>query len=1063
MKVGAPADVKVPPTPQAVGAERRQLTVMFCDLVGYTELAQRLDPEELREILAAYQAACSRAIRRFDGYIAQYLGDGVLAYFGYPRAHEDDAERAVRAALAIQSSPEGPTGRAETTAHGISARVGVHSGLVLVAEIGDEAHQETLALGDPLSVAARLQTVAAPGGVVISDTTLRLVSGLFVTRDLGTPELKGINEPIGVHAVLRSAGVISRFTATRGITPLKGRDRELRHLLERWEKVQKGEGEMVVVSGEAGIGKSRLLHALREKLAETPHLTLELGCSPYTTGSAFQPAVELLERGLGFSEQDELENRLAKLEQRLGLLPGLRLEAVVPYLASLLALPPSARFPLEHMAPELQREKTLEALIAPILALATRQPLLVACEDLHWSDPSTLEFLGCLIDQTPVLPILILLTFRPGFEPPWQLARPYVSSLRLSRLTKADTRSIIEAAVAGGSELPSRVLDQLVERADGVPLFAEELARAVVRSELPSARNHRSEVRGQVAGLTIPTSLQGSLMARLDRLGEAKRVAQLAATLGRAFSYALIEAIADTEVTTLRSSLERLVEEEILLQRGIPPESSYVFRHALLQDTAYESQLKSRRHALHARIARILEERFPQRVAAEPALMARHCGEGGLVREAVEYSKQAGKQAVARLANAEAVEYFSQALDRLATLPEDGARHQTEVELRLALGGPLVALRSYDDPEVVASCARTEELCEMIGSGPQQLAALLGLTLYHINRGHLPRARGYAESLLRIAEPLGVPGLRVAGHMIRGTASITSATIPEACEDLEKAIAIASEAELAPPTAAFDVDALTVAYATYAIALVIAGKPDSARLASQRAICRGQELAHTRTYASALVSSATAHRFLEDAERTQSLAEECLKLVNGRGFHTVECFARVQEGWARVRLGDLGGVAAVEHGLALASTSGTLGGLCQLYFNAAEAYQLVRRFDRAEEALERGVELIERTGEWMGYAPQAAMIRARMLLASRSGSHAQAERLLLESLDGWTRSRSPWMAVESAILLGRIALETRGETAQARARLVEIYAAFTEGFETPRLREARALIEELAG
>jgi class 3 adenylate cyclase/tetratricopeptide (TPR) repeat protein len=1044
-----------------VVAERRQLTVMFCDVAGYTELAQRLDPEELREVLAAYQAACSQAIRRFDGHIAQYLGDGVLAYFGYPRAHENDPERAVRAALAIQAALDAPPERRARTSAGIAARVGVHSGLVVVAKLGDEAHQETLALGDTISIAARLQALAEPGGVLISDTTLRLVSGLFITRSLGTPELKGINEPIGVHAVSGSAGVVSRFAATRKLTPLEGRDRELRHLLDCWEPVQKGEGRLVVVSGEAGIGKSRLLHALREKLAGTPHFTLELGCSAYTSGSAFEPAVDLLELGLGFSEQDTHDQRLAKLEQRLGLLPGLRLEAVVPYLAPLLGLPPSARFPLEYMAPALQRDKTLEALLAPILALASRQPLLIACEDLHWSDPSTLELLGRLIDRAPALPMLIVLTFRPDFQPPWSLARPHASSLALSRLTRAHTRSIIEVVAGPGGALPSRLLDQLVERADGVPLFAEELARSIVRPQPANRRKPGGGVRAQALAPAIPATLQGSLMARLDRLGEAKQVAQLAAIVGRAFSYALIEAIADTEITALRASLALLVDEGILLQRGIPPESSYVFRHALLQDTAYESQLKSRRHALHARIARILEEHFPQRVAAEPALMARHCAEGGLVREAVEYFKQAGKQAVARLSNAEAVDYFSQALDQLASLPEDDARHQKEVELRLALGGPLAALRGYDDPEVIASCARSEELCDRIGSGPQQLGALLGLTLYHINCGHLQRARVYAESLLRIAEPLGIPALRVAGHMIRGTASITSATIPEACEDLEKAIAIASEAELAAPTAAFDVDALTVAHAAHAIALVIAGKPDSARLASERALRRGRALGHTRSYASALVSSATAHRFMEDAGRTRSLAEECLKQVSGRGFHTVECFARVQEGWARVRLGDLDGIAAVEHGLALASTTGTIGGSCQLYFNAAEAYELARRFDRAEQTLEQGAALIARTGEWMGYGPQAAMLRARILLASRSGTHAEAERLLHESLDGWTRSRSPWMALASSLLLARIALETGDKTAEARARLVELYAGFTEGFETPRLREARGMIDSL--
>ena len=1056
-----PPGVRGSPLAEHAAGERRQLTAMFCDLAGFTDLAQRFDPEELREILLPYQEACARGIGRFDGHIAQYLGDGVLAYFGFPRAHEDDAERAVRAALAIQAA------LAELNEHGavlgtpgIRARIGIHTGLVVVTRIGDGAHQETLAVGDAINIAARLQGLAEPGGILISQTTLKLVSGLFVTRDLGTPALKGVTEAIPVHAVIGSARLGPRFAVLRSLTPLTGRDRELRQLVDRWKQVEAGDGQVLMVSGEPGIGKSRLLHAFQQALAESPHLTLELRCSAHAAGSAFQPVIELYELGLGFSAEDAPEVKLAKLEAVLPRVPGLPLEDVVPYVAALLALPPSKRFPLEHMAPELQREKTLEALVTPTLALARERPLLVACEDLHWSDPSTLQLLGRLIDRIPGRRILMVLTFRPSFEPPWTLPPAWRRPLVLSGLTREETRVLVEAAVGGQGRLPERLVDRIVERADGVPLFAEELARSVVDSGMVVEQDGRFAFHGQLEDLRIPATLQDSLMARLDRLSAAKRVAQLVSILGREFPFSLIEAVSDLEPATLHGGLAQLVQAEILLEQGVPPHSTYVFKHALLQDTAYGSQLKSVRRQLHARVVEILEERFPQRVAAEPEDMARHCAAGGLIPRAVSYYQQAGEQTVARLSNSEAIEYYRKALELLLTLPQDDQRHQKEIELRLALGGPLAALRGYDDPECVASCERVEALCHAIGDGPQQLPALLGLTLYNVNRAHLPRAREYAESLLRIAEPLGVAGLRVAGHMIKGTASLTSATVSEACHDLEKAIEIAQTADLPAPSKPFDVDPLTVAYTAYAIALVVAGKPERARASSERGIRRGRELGHPRTLASALVNSSMAFTFLEDAERTRALTDECLEVVEGRGFHSVECSARVQAGWARARLGDLEGVRVVEQGLELARTSGALAGLTQLYFIAAETYSLAGRFAEAFEALESGRKLMERTGEWIGYGPQIPTTRAHILLASAGAGSEEVERLLLEGFELWGLSHAPWMQLGCAILLGRLAPAT-GRTAEAGDRLAGIYGAFSEGFETGRLREARALLKEL--
>jgi predicted ATPase len=548
---------------------------------------------------------------------------------------------------------------------------------------------------------------------------------------------------------------------------LTGRDSELDHLLGCWGETLLGRGQVVLISGEGGIGKSLLIHSLEERIADSPHATLEFGCSPLTQGSAFQPVVQLLERQMGLHDDDPPALRVEKVEERLAAVPGLELPAVVPCLTPLLGLPESTRFPLPHIGPERQRELTLQALAAPIVALARQRPLLLLGEDLHWSDPSTLELLGRLIEEAPSRRVLVLLTFRQEFAPPWG-GRPGVSALALERLSPESTLAVVRGAAAGTRDLPGEVIELLVERADGVPLFAEELARSVVEAGVTGWSSAMADA--SPVPLHIPSTLQDSLMARLDRLGPGKQVAQLAAVLGRTFGDTLIEAVSDLDPDTLREGLARLVDAEILHQSGQPPRVSYAFKHTLLQDTAYESQLRSRRRECHTRIARTLRERFPQRAAAEPEVVARHCAAGGLVAEAIEAYRQAGDQAVARFAYQEAQSYFAQALALLDKLPEDATRRATEIDVRLAQAAPLGALRGYEDPELVASIRRVEELVGALGTGPQQVPGLLKLALLHTNQ--LARAHAYADALLNVVGPLGIPPLEMAGYILRGTGAI---------------------------------------------------------------------------------------------------------------------------------------------------------------------------------------------------------------------------------------------------------------------------------------------------
>jgi class 3 adenylate cyclase len=692
-------------TPAAPDAERRQLTVMFCDLVGSTDLSQRLDAEDLRSVVRAYQEAASGAIDRYAGHIAQYLGDGLLVYFGHPQAHEDDAERAVRAGLEILTALRTLNDALEPK-HGIrlAARVGIHTGPVVIGAMGGGAKSETLALGDTTNIAARLEAVAAPDTVVVSGATQRLVPGMFLLHDLGTPPLKGVTTPVRAHAVLQATGVRSRLDVDPAtLTPLVGRDQELGLLIQRWEQAQERDGQVVLIAGEAGLGKSRLLQAFRERLADTPHTWLECRCSPYTAGSAFHPLIELVEQGLGFKADDDPDTKLSRLERGITY-ANLSVPEVVPLIAALLSLPLPERYPPLRQSPELQRKQTMEALVAWTLVLAAQQPLVMLYEDLHWCDPSTVELLGLLLAQSPTARVLTLLTFRPAFVPPWP-ARSHLTTVAVNRLSRRQATHMI-GGMTRGVPLPDAVVERIIERADGVPLFVEELTKMVLESDLVVVRDGRYELTRPLTDLAIPSTLQDSLMARLDRLDAGKEMAQLGAALGREFSYELLRSVSLLEEPRLHAGLAQLADAELLYQRGAPPAATYTFKHALIQETAYQSLLKSVRQQFHARIAQVLEERFPERVESEPEVIARHYDQAGLAARAITHYQRAGERATQRSANEEAIGHLRRALDLVATLPETRERQQRELGLQMALGAPLAAARGWSHPENEQAYAR---------------------------------------------------------------------------------------------------------------------------------------------------------------------------------------------------------------------------------------------------------------------------------------------------------------------------------------------------------------------
>ncbi|MBI4228214.1 MAG: AAA family ATPase, partial [Deltaproteobacteria bacterium] len=694
-------------------AERRQMTVMFCDLVGSTSLSEQLDPEDLRDVVRSYQETCAEVIDKHDGYIAQYLGDGLLVYFGFPLAHEDDAQRAVRAGLEIVGAMDFANSARPTTStmhklpldntqlqQFLQVRIGIHTGPVVVGEIGRGEKREQLALGDTLNFASRLQNSAEPNTVVISSATYRLTEGLFECRDLGLHTLKGVSAPVQMYRILGESAIRSRFEVAiaKGLTPLVGREQEVKLLLERWEQAKEGKGQAVLVSGEAGIGKSRLIQVLKERVAGDTHVRIESRCSPFYQNSALYPIIDYLQRYL-FRREDTVEERLDKLESvllesRCNVTP----KEMVPLFASLLSIPLPDRYPTLSLSPKRYKQKLFESLLDWLLNEAEKQPIIRIFEDIQWADPSTLEYLSLLIDNVQAAPVYILITFRPDFKSPWTM-KSHITSITLNRLTRRNVEAMIEK-LADGKSLPEEIVKQIVTKTDGIPLFVEELTKMLLESGLLSERKHAFILKKPLPALDIPATLNDSLMSRLDRLGDVKELIQLCATLGKEFTYELVKAVSFMNDNTLQKRLNRLVEAELIFQKGLPPNSRYFFKHTLIQDAAYNSLLKSKRQNYHNLIAKTLESRFPDFTEKQPELIAYHLTHAGSREQAIAYWHKAGLKAVERSAHLEAVEHLKKGLQLLSELPGKLELTHQELELLTTLGGALRVTKGFAAPEV---------------------------------------------------------------------------------------------------------------------------------------------------------------------------------------------------------------------------------------------------------------------------------------------------------------------------------------------------------------------------
>ena len=1015
-------------------------------------------------MVRAYQDACAKVIARFEGHIAQYLGDGLLVYFGYPLAHEDDAQRAVRAGLGmIDALGQLNTHLAQERGVHLAVRLGIHTGLVVVGEVGGGTRQEQLALGETPNLAARLQALAAPNTVVLSAATLPLLSGFFACQSLGTPPLRGIAQRREVYQVLSESRARSRLEAagSAGLTPLVGRELEVALLRERWAQVQNGLGQVVLLSGEAGIGKSRLVQVLKDHVAAEPQAWLTPGqCSPYHQNTALYPWIELLERvALHFERDESPPQKLRKLEGFL-VQYGLPLTEAVPLLASLLSLPLTAAYPPLTLSPAQQKQQTMHALLTILLRIAAQQPVLFVMEDLHWVDPSTLEFLSLLVDQGPTSRILTLLTCRPDFSLPWT-GRSHLTQVTLPRLPRRQAAEMA-GRVAHSKTLPAEVMAQVVAKTDGVPLFVEELTKMVLESGLLQEREERYELTGPLPSLAIPTTLHDSLMARLDRLATVKALAQLGATLGREFSYALLQAVSPWDEETLQRGLHQLVAAEFLYQQGLPPEATYVFKHALIQETAYQSLLRSTRQQYHQRIAQVLEACFPQSSETQPELLARHYTEAGLAAPAIGYWQRAGHQASDRSANLEAVSHFTAAIALLTTRPETPAHTQQALTLHIALGAALQMAKGFGVPEVEQAYTQAYALCQQVGETPELIPVLFGLWRFYVVRAQLHTARELGETLLRLAHRADAPALAVIAHYALGWTWFCLGALPAARQHLEAGSAHDTPDQRRAPVFRMSHDPGVACRCWAAMTLWLLGYPAQALARLHEAVALAHALSHPFSLANARCWAAIVSKMRRDVPAVRAQAETAVALATEQGFPQWAAEGTILRGWALALQGQgEEGMTQVRQGIAAWRATGTALLVPYLCTVLADVAAHLGHTEDGLQALAEASTLLEQHEErW--WEAEIDRLRGVLLLRQPGTPPAEAEACFQRALDVARRQQAKALELRAATSLARL-WQHQGKRADAHELLAPVYGWFTEGFDTADLQDARALLEELAG
>jgi class 3 adenylate cyclase/tetratricopeptide (TPR) repeat protein len=1037
------------------GAQRRQLTVMFCDLVGSTPLSLRLDPEDLRDVITAYHQRVAAIVEEADGYVARYMGDGVLVYFGYPRAHEDSAERALRAALAIADAVP----RLDTAGERLDVRIGIATGLVVVGDlVGIGAGGEHQVVGDTPNLAARLQSLAAPNTALIDAATRQLVGEMFECRELGAVEVRGFGQPVPLWQVVRPHASASRFDGLRAAasTSLIGRDDEVEALGRLWERVKIGEGRVVLICGEPGIGKSRMTAALTEKIAAGPYTRLRFFCSPHHSDSSLHPFINQVQRAAAFDADDSAEAKLDKLEAALQVSdPGSPETAGL--FAELLDLP-SARYPPVTADPRLRRQLTLAAFARQLEGLTRERPLLAVFEDAQWSDATSLELLDMVIERVARLPVMLLITFRPEFEPPWA-GLAHVTMLLLNRLSSQQTARLA-MGVAGNRTLPAEIVDSIIERTDGIPLFVEELTKTLLEGGLLREEAGAYVLDGPLPPLAIPTSLQGSLLARLDRLNATKRLAQIAAALGRAFSYDLLAAVANWSEPMLNDALDQLAETELVFRRGTPPRANFTFKHALIRDAAYSTLLRRERQQLHARIAQVLTEQFRDTSEAQPEILAHHFTEAGLAEPAITHWREAGERSLRRWAQVEAVKHLTRGIDLIPLLPAGSERNRLELGLHAALGPAMRAIKGHAAPETQQAFARAQALLDERVTLAEQLSVLHGRYAAYFVLAQHAAGREVAEQSLDLAARQPQPEAAALAHRLMGEMSWATGRFVEARDHLEQCLAVSLSAQGAGRSdRAFVEDHGVVAYGFLSCTLWILGYPQQGTEAGRRSVAMARELGQPSALAFALFAELAARGLFEfDHEAAGPLAAEIIAHCQQHSLPLYPGWSRFYQGVALARQKDPRAGIAIMHEVREAMHRNKIA----LYesnhrYHLASAYARCGDHAAALGLLDDGIRAIEATGERVN-EPELYRLRGELLL--ETGRIDEGESELTAALTIARGLQARMWELRAATRLARHWHDT-GRTAAGRDLLLPLYGWFTEGLDSDDLVQAKSLLDRL--
>lgn len=1034
-----PAQQTTPPSESE--AERRQVTCLFCDLVGSTELAAALDPEDASALIRRYQDACAGAVARWNGYVAKFMGDGLLAYFGYPQASEDSAEHAVRCGLAMIDAVarlERPDGRA------LRGRLGIATGVVVVGEIvGTGSARERSISGDTPNLAARLQTLAQPGTIVIGQRTHQLLGKRFEYQSLGEYVVKGFPAPIAAWRVLRESAAESRFATLRGAKrgAFVGRKEESSLLVDLWRQAVNGSGQALVISGDAGMGKSRLVDALSEHVGGEPCVRVTCQCSPYHVNSALHPVIRHLERAAGFASEDASDIKLDKME---AMLRGSR-PTVDPRAASLMSdllSVPGDRYPKLDLTPAQRKAATHSVLVELLTRLSVHAPVLLLLEDAHWIDPTTKELWTRLLDSIAGTRLLALITARPEFVSPWA-GRGHVASLELTRLTHAQGEQLV-AEVAAPRELEPAVVDEIVAKSDGVPLYVEELTKAFLDS--PSSERP-----------TVPATLHDSLMARLDRLGPAKEIAQVAAVIGQQFSQALLAAVVSYSQAELAAGLLRLLEAGLAYRRVNAPEESYSFNHALVRDAAYENLLRARRQQLHEQIGRALATNFSSIAEGEPELLAHHFHHAKLWDLACAYRERAGDRAVARSSYPEAVAHFTAALSEAAQLPEDAERTRRELDLLLKLGPPMVIVKSQQNPETEEVYRRARERAAALNDGPGLFKATWGLWFSSLTGRRLDHARDYARDLMGLSRKSGDGDLlleafhcRWATAWFRGDVTTSSEAAGEGVARYDRV----KHAWMGPVFGGHDPG--VCAYVVEANALAARGVNAQARGSSENAVALAEELGHENSRAHALMNSLVVAQLARDCKALGSYAQRTIDLAEKYNMPPHRSHALLLSGWALAFGGDLeAGVAAMEAEYPRASAVGPF----FRYYAAllAEGLEKAGRFADALAIVRPALATVTEAGVGI-FVSELYRVQGLCLLHSADGRD-EAMHSLRAAVAVARQQGATLLELRAAMSLARAAKVTDGRTTDIEP-LRDVCAGLTAEFDAPDIEEARELLRQ---